>query len=118
MANHGASVIFILLNEGWYKNHTAASQFMYYSALRAIETRKHIVRSSNDGITCMINNKGEIEKSISEYKKDVLKVKIPINKRKTFYMMFGDFIGMIASILFGMIFVYIVIVRILKRAYR
>lgn len=99
-------VIFVLLNEGWYKNILGASQFMYYSALRAIETRRSIARSSNDGITCFINQKGEIEKSVSDFSPDVLHGTLKTNSKVTFYSKAGDYIGIIAAITLAIALAY------------
>ena len=97
LVNNQASAIFILLNEGWYKNTTAARQFMYYSSLRAIETQKPIVRSSNDGISCFINRFGEITAQVNTHSNTIINEKICLNNNRTFYMFAGDYLG-IASI--------------------
>ncbi|MEM9858415.1 MAG: apolipoprotein N-acyltransferase, partial [Bacteroidota bacterium] len=90
---HKPGILFILLNEGWYKSITGASQFMYYSAIRAIETRRSVARSSNDGISCTINQKGQIEKQITDFSPNTIKAKLKVSDKKTFYSLSGDYVG-------------------------
>ncbi len=103
-------IIFILLNEGWYKNLTGAAQFMYYSAIRAIESRRSIARSSNDGISCAINQRGQIENKIANFSPRAIKVKLKANDAETFYSMAGNYIGYL-SLGLSLIVALIIIVK-------
>lgn len=94
--NKGSDLLFILLNEGWYKNRTGAAQFMHYASLRAIENRRSIARSSNDGVSCFINQRGELLQTVSEYRPTAIKQTLRANSRKTLYTYFGDYIGVVA----------------------
>ena len=64
--------------------------------MRAIETRRSIVRSANTGITATINQRGEIENKTSWWKEDAIKATININNNLTFYTRFGDYLGVLA----------------------
>ena len=92
----GATLLFVILNEGWYKDMTGASQFMYYSSLRAIENRRSIARSSNDGITCFINQKGEVANVTRDYKGTSINGILYANRKKTIYTIYGDYLGLIS----------------------
>ncbi|MEO1052971.1 MAG: apolipoprotein N-acyltransferase [Bacteroidota bacterium] len=94
--NKGANLIFISLNEGWYKHLTGASQFLHYASVRAIENRRSVARSSNDGISAFINQKGEILNRFGSFKPASIIQSIKANRKKTFYTVFGDYIGVIA----------------------
>ncbi len=72
---------------------------MYYSALRAIENRRYIVRSSNDGVSAFIDHKGEIFSSYEDFEPRLISNKIRLNQKRTFYNYFGDYIGIVALIL-------------------
>ncbi len=99
------SIIFILLNEGWYRNIVGASQFMYYSCIRAIESRRSIARSSNDGISCTINQKGQIENKLSSFSPQAINVRLELNNKRTFYSIFGDYLGKLSVVVFFISFV-------------
>lgn len=96
----GADLLFVILNEGWMDDDQQAQQFMQYASLRAIENRRDIVRSSNKGITCFMDQKGMIEQAISDNTSTVLIAEARVNKKKTFYTMTGDYIGWIAVVAF------------------
>src|SRR5574343_444659 len=50
----GAEVICIITNDGWWGNTPGHRQHLAYAKLRAIETRKQIIRSANTGISCFV----------------------------------------------------------------
>ena len=56
----GAELIFIITNDGWWGNTPGHKQHFIYSKLRAIETRRSIARSANTGISCFINQRGDV----------------------------------------------------------
>ncbi len=95
----GAQVLFIGLNESWYKNLQGAKQFLYISSIRAIENRRSIARSSNDGVSAFINQKGDIISSIEKFSPNASINKIRLNNKKTFYTHYGDYLGMISFII-------------------
>ncbi len=88
-----ANILFVILNEGWYANTFGSKQFHYFSAIRAIENRRSIARSSNYGISGFINQKGEIIQSISSKNPDAIKGTLFVNDNKTYYSIHGNFIG-------------------------
>ena len=91
-------IITISLNEGWYYDYEGASQFFYYSTLRAVEFRRAIARSSNGGISGFINQRGQptiFNKSIT--KKNVLTDELMAGNDITFYSKHGDYLGTISS---------------------
>lgn len=88
----------ILSNEIWTPG--ASKGLLQIASLRAIETRKYIVRSTINGFSSMIDPLGTIievpksNKRISAFKFEVLP-----NRSLTFYMLYGDIIGQISIIL-------------------
>jgi apolipoprotein N-acyltransferase len=57
---NGANVICVITNDGWWKNTPGYKQHMNYARLRAIEMRKSIARSANTGISCFIDENGNV----------------------------------------------------------
>ncbi|MDC3035815.1 apolipoprotein N-acyltransferase [Candidatus Pelagibacter sp.] len=51
--------------DGWFGNSIGPVQHFSHSIFRAVESGKYIIRSSNNGITAIINPVGIIEKKIS-----------------------------------------------------
>jgi apolipoprotein N-acyltransferase len=102
-------LIVIITNDGWWGTSQGHKQHMYYARIRAIENRKHIARSANTGISCLINEKGEITSYIPYGKEGVLYDKIYLNKKKTFYIKHGDFIYRISLLTTIIILLYAII---------
>jgi apolipoprotein N-acyltransferase len=103
-AREGAEAFFELLNEGWYNDPKVPKQFMYMSAMRAIENRRDIAHASNMGISCFINQKGEIIKKLDIKEPGSLIESLHFNKQVTPYGRMGDYLGFI-SILIIILFV-------------
>ncbi len=95
----GAQAIFIITNDGWWHDTPGYRQHCLYASLRAIETRRDIARAANTGISCFINQLGEISQPTKWWTDDAIQQKINLNDSLTFYVLYGDYIGVIASIL-------------------
>lgn len=110
---NGAELIFIITNDGWWENTPGYKQHLHYGRLRAIETRRSIARSANTGISCFINQKGDISQPTEWWVPAVIKGTINANQEKTFYTKFGDYIGKafatsaILLLVYSIIFPYI-----------
>jgi len=96
---NGAQFIAIVTNDGWWGNTSGKDQHMLYAALRAIETRRYVVRSANTGISCFINQKGDIIKQTKWWTRTAIKADINLNDDLTFYTRSGDYIPKILSVL-------------------
>jgi apolipoprotein N-acyltransferase len=96
--NKGANLIFIITNDGWLRS-PGYMQHLHFARLRAIETRRSIARSANTGISCFINQKGEIVQSTDWWTKDAINATIHANNNKTFYVEHGDLLGRVAGFL-------------------
>jgi apolipoprotein N-acyltransferase len=96
---NGAQFIAIITNDAWWGNTSGKDQHLLYAKLRAIETRRYVVRSANTGISCFINQKGDILQQSRWWTRDALKGDINLNDELTFYVKHGDFIPMSLSVL-------------------
>jgi len=90
---NGASLIFVITNDGWWGDTPGYHQHAAYSSLRAIETRRSIARSANTGISCLINQRGEVLQKLGWWKRGALKGILNKNDEITFYVKNGDYIG-------------------------
>jgi len=104
--NHGAELIFIITNDGWWKDTPGHRQHNSFARLRAIETRRSIARSANTGISSIINQRGEIEQSIGWWKRSAIKGELNANDKLTFYVKHGDYIARIAALLSVILVLY------------
>jgi apolipoprotein N-acyltransferase len=96
----GANVFFIITNDGWWKNTPGYKQHLSYSRLRAIEFRRDIARSGNTGISCFINQRGDIVKRTSWWKQTSISGTVNLNNQITFYAKYGDYIARFSVFIF------------------
>ena len=104
--NKGAQLLCIITNDGWWGNTPGHRQHNQFAALRAIETRKFVVRSGNTGISSVWNPQGECLKQLSYNTKGVLTAKVPLIQGKTFYVRFGDYLGWVSVVVLAALFGY------------
>ncbi|MBA2746659.1 MAG: apolipoprotein N-acyltransferase [Flavisolibacter sp.] len=93
----GASLIFIITNDGWWSDTPGYRQHLKYATLRAIELRRSIARSANTGISCFINQRGDILQPTKWWTPDAIKSTLNANTAMTVYARTGDVAGSIAS---------------------
>ena len=89
----GAEAIFVITNDGWWGDTPGYKQHMSFSRLRAIENRRWVVRSANTGISCFINQRGDVVSSTKWWVPASLKKTIRLNSEQTFYTMYGNVLG-------------------------
>ncbi len=93
---NGANFISISTNDAWWGDRPGYKQLLAYARLRAIETRRSVARAANTGISCFIDQKGNIT-SATEYSTDAsISGTINANDEITFYVKHGDYIGRIS----------------------
>ncbi|RLD71806.1 MAG: apolipoprotein N-acyltransferase, partial [Bacteroidetes bacterium] len=68
---NGAEIITVMTNDAWWGNTPAYNQILMHSKLRAIETRRTVIRSANTGISCLIDKNGIIKNTMPKNKKAV-----------------------------------------------
>src|SRR6056297_182304 len=111
---NGATLIFIITNDGWWGNTSGYKQHLNYAQVRAIETRRSIARSANTGISAFINQKGEIIQQTGWWVPAAIKNTLRANKELTFYLRSGDYIGRIAGF-FALLSILYTLVQILMK---
>jgi apolipoprotein N-acyltransferase len=109
---NGANVLAIITNDGWWGDTQGYKQHCSYGRLRAIETRRWIVRSANTGISCFINPTGDTLRAQPWNKEAAIKMTVPTGERITFFVRYGDVLSRVAFwascvLLLGAIIVWI-----------
>ncbi|MFT7227052.1 MAG: apolipoprotein N-acyltransferase [Neolewinella sp.] len=99
----GAQVIFVMTNDGWWDNSAGHKQHLYYSSLRAIETRRAVVRSANVGACAFIDQRGHILNRTHYGEAGFLRGEMQLNDAITPYVWFGDIVSRVALLLAGMV---------------
>lgn len=108
---NGADFIFIITNDGWWWKSEGYKQHLHYAVLRSIETRRSIARSANTGVSCFINQRGDIIQPTEFWEQDVIIGNIRSNDAITFYTQHGDYIARTTSWLVILVFLASVVKR-------
>lgn len=95
----GANLIFIITNDGWWRDSPGKTQHLNYARLRAIETRRPIARCANTGISCFITEAGELYNVTEWWQPAVISKTVKPNNEITFYVKFGDLISKVSLVL-------------------
>lgn len=112
---NGAQFIAIITNDGWWSNTDGYRQHEAYARLRAIETRRSIARSANTGISCFIDQKGDVLEATKWWEADAIKRDINLNSDLTFYVKNGDYIAVLSVIVTALLLIHSLIEKYLKK---
>ena len=85
-----ANVLVNVTNNAWFGESIASSQHFQMSRMRAIETGRYLLRSTNTGITAIVMPDGNIQKELEPYNFSILKGNFYPMKGETPYSRFGD----------------------------
>ncbi len=95
----GAQAIFIITNDGWWKNTIGYKQHLDFASLRAIETRRPVARAANTGVSCIIDIRGKRTTETKWWTRTSITGEICPESRITFYVDHGDYLLQIASVI-------------------
>jgi len=92
---NGALFLVNMTNDAWFKESSAPYQHAQSSVFRAVENRVNVLRATNTGLSCFIDQKGNISNIIENDGKrlfvDGYKVgEIVMANTRTFYNRYGD----------------------------
>lgn len=114
--NRGADVIVNLTNDLWSKSVAASMQHMQMAVFRAAETRKTVVRSTNGGMTTIIDPNARITAIYEPFVEGYLVGDAPVYQgRRTLYLEWGDWFAWVAIVLSVGGVLASVILRIVRR---
>ncbi len=89
---NGAQALFIITNDGWWKNTNGYIQHLHYASLRAIETRRPVARAANTGISCFTDLRGRITTESGWWSPAIIRGEIVPENRITPYVKYGDYL--------------------------
>jgi apolipoprotein N-acyltransferase len=112
---NGADFIAIITNDGWWGNTPGHKQHLMYASLRAIENRRDIARSANTGVSCFINQRGEILQAQPYWKEGAIIGNVHLNTGKTLFTITGDLIGKTSVLIALLIWIWGIANRFKKR---
>lgn len=99
-AAKGATALAIITNDGWWGNTPGYRQHFSYSRLRAIETRRDIIRCANTGISAVIDQRGDVVRQSGWWVPDCITGTLNLSDEKTFFVRYGDITGRVCTFVF------------------
>lgn len=86
----GAQLLCVITNDGWWGDTPGYKQHFSFARLRAIETRRWVLRSANTGTSGSIDPSGKIIKKTAYWTKAAFSQTVQLRSDKTFYSKYGD----------------------------
>jgi len=89
----GAQVLAVMTNDGWWGDTDGYKQHLDFARLRAIETRRWVVRAANSGSSAIINSKGEVLSKTAYNQRTTLAGDVYLKPEITFFVRYEGLIG-------------------------
>lgn len=97
-----AGFISIITNDGWWGNTSGHIQHFAYARLRALEFRRWVVRSANNGISGIIAPDGSVKVETEYWTQTVFRYEVPVKVEMTLYARFGDWLPQLMLLFSGL----------------
>ena len=91
--------MFNLTNDSWYGNTVQPMEHLVLASFRSIEHRRALVRSTNTGISAIVDPVGRIDRRTAQWTKASLTGRIPLMQGRTVYAVLGDWIGWMCAMI-------------------
>lgn len=95
----GANVLLNLSNDGYFGKSAARRQHLNLVRMRAVENRRWILRSTNDGYTVAIDPAGRITQSLEPYILTAGRLQFNYESARTFYTSAGDWFVALCAVI-------------------
>lgn len=95
----GADILINVSNDAWFGDSIAPHQHLQIARMRALETGRYAVRSTNTGISAFIGPAGEILKTGKQFEAEIITADVWTRKGTTVYADCGNWPVLILSFL-------------------
>ena len=103
----GAQVLVNMSNDWWSQSIPAEMQHMMIGIFRAVENRRSMVRSTNGGMTMIVDPDGRIVKMIEPFTANYLVGDVPVvSTSETLYTRWGDWFAIIVIIVAAILLIF------------
>jgi apolipoprotein N-acyltransferase len=102
----GADVLVNISDDGWYGDTSAPWQHLNMVRMRAIENHRWVLRSTNTGVTAIINPYGQVTASVPRHIRTALRAGFGYEQDITFYTAHGDIFAYLCAIITALAFAF------------
>ena len=89
----GANLLVNLTNDAWYGRTSAPYQSMAMAVLRAVETKRTLVRAANTGISGFVDPSGKVLQQTKLFTEAAITAKVPVFEKQTVFVRGGYAFG-------------------------
>ncbi len=84
------NVLVTISNDGWFGDSIGPHQHLQMARMRALETGRYMLRGTNNGVTAIIDEKGQVTGSIPQFERRVLTGELHTVSGRTPFMQTGS----------------------------
>ena len=85
-----ADMLLTISNDGWFGDSIGPLQHLQIARMRALETGRYMLRGTNNGMTVIIDQHGQITEAIPQFTRDTLRGEVFAASGNTPYMLSGS----------------------------
>ena len=93
---NGANILAVITNDSWWDDSPGHRQHFEMSRLRAIETRRYVLRAANGGFSGVIDPLGRVLAKTEYNERTAIQTIVSAQSGETFYVKHGDYLARIA----------------------
>jgi apolipoprotein N-acyltransferase len=86
----GANLLVNISNDGYFGHSAAREQHLEVARMRAVENSRWLIRSTNDGISAVVDPAGHVDERLPPYQELVARMHFGFRSGTTFYTNYGD----------------------------
>lgn len=94
-----SGLLITISNDTWFGKSIGPVQHFQIARMRALETGRFMIRATNDGISALINEKGDVVKRIPRFTSGVLTSKAEIREGQTPFMILGSWPALVLCLI-------------------
>ncbi len=113
---NGADLLTTMTNDAWFGYTSAARQHFSIAVLRAVETRRSVVRAANTGISGFIDPTGQAMETTRLFTTTRILQPVPALSEISFYTLYGDLLAIAALVAICLGFMVKGINKIMRRS--
>lgn len=91
--------LFNVTNDSWYGDTIQPMEHLVLASFRSIEHRRALVRSTNTGISAIVDPVGRIGLRTAQWKRESLAGRVPLMQGRTVYGVAGDWLGWVCLLI-------------------
>lgn len=112
---NGANILAVITNDSWWDDSPGHRQHFEMSRLRAIETRRYVLRAANGGFSGVIDPLGRVLAKTKYNERTAIQTIVSAQSGDTFYVKHGDYLARIAIVLTFMALLYSIVAAVVRR---